>query len=112
MKAKISYEIVNDANKVLSIYLLPIVVKDEQQIDRFYSNIIGKRVICDWNCNFPHTVVHKGIWTLIIDNFYEYILSFVWNFLKFHSHYHEPRLFVIILIKCKTNPKMYVEIAM
>lgn len=47
MKAKISYEIVNDANKVLSIYLLPIVVKDEQQIDRFYSNIIGKRVICD-----------------------------------------------------------------
>lgn len=75
MKAKISYEIVNDANKVLSIYLLPIIVKDEQQIDRFYSDIIGKRTMCNWNCNFPHAVIHKGIWTLIIDNFYEYIVS-------------------------------------
>lgn len=47
MKAKISYEIVNDANKVLSIYLLPIIVKDEQQIDRFYFDIIGKRTMCN-----------------------------------------------------------------
>lgn len=29
------------------IYLLPIIIKDEQQIDRFYSDIIGKHTMCN-----------------------------------------------------------------